>query len=238
MVFLQLKKETMNIQVLYEDNHLIAVNKPGGLLVQGDRTNDPILSDWVKKYIKDKYNKPGDVFLGTVHRLDRPVSGAVIFARTSKGLSRMNELFRERKIEKTYWAITQKETPELEGTLVHFLLKDTNKNKTKAYDRLSNRAAKAKRAELSYKLIGKLGHHNLLEIKLATGRPHQIRVQLAHIGCPIRGDLKYGAEKANENACIHLHSRSLSFIHPVTKKPIRIEAAAPNEQLWREFSRI
>jgi len=238
MVFLHLKKETMNIQVLFEDNHLIAVNKPGGMLVQGDKTNDPILSDWVKKYIKNKYNKPGDVFLGTVHRLDRPVSGAVIFARTSKGLTRMNELFRERAIEKTYWAITQKETPELEGTLVHFLLKDTTKNKTKAYDRMSNRAAKAKKAELSYKLIGKLGHHNLLEIKLKTGRPHQIRVQLAHIGCPIRGDLKYGAEKANENACIHLHSRSLSFIHPVAKKPIFIEAKAPNEQLWREFSRI
>jgi len=225
----------MSIQVLFEDNHLIAVNKPAGILVQGDKTGDSTLADWVKRYIKDRYNKPGDVFLGITHRIDRPASGVVIFARTSKALTRMNELFRERKIKKTYWAITRYETPDLEGELVHYLLKDTTKNKTKAYDRLSNRNAKAKKAILTYKLIGRLGEHRLLEIQLQTGRPHQIRAQLAKVGCPIKGDLKYGAEKPNQDGSIHLHSRSLSFIHPVKKEPVRIEGAVPNEQLWREF---
>jgi len=225
----------MSIQVLYEDNHLIAVNKPARMLVQGDKTGDSTIGDWVKRYIKDRYNKPGDVFLGIIHRLDRPVSGVVIFARTSKALTRMNELFRERSIKKTYWAITQTELPDLEGSLTHFLLKDTTKNKTKAYDRLSNRAAKAKKAELDYKLIGKVANHNLYEISLKTGRPHQIRVQLSKMGSPIRGDVKYGAEKGNEDGSIHLHSRSLSFIHPVKKEPVYIEADAPNEQVWRTF---
>jgi len=225
----------MNIQVLFEDNHLIAVNKPGGMLSQGDITKDATIGDWVKRYIKDRYNKPGAVFLGIIHRLDRPVSGVVIFARTSKALTRMNELFKKRAIEKTYWAITQHRPPELEDTLVHFLLKDPTKNKTKAFDKLSNRAGKAKRAELSYKVTSIVGEHHLLEVKLKTGRSHQIRTQLAKIGCPIRGDLKYGAEKANDDGCIHLHSRSLSFIHPVKKEPVRIEAAVPYEQIWREF---
>ncbi len=225
----------MSIQVLYEDNHLIAVNKPARMLVQGDKTGDSTLGDWVKRYIKDRYNKPGDVFLGVIHRLDRPVSGVVIFARTSKALTRMNELFRERSIKKTYWAITQTELPDLEGSLTHFLLKDTTKNKTKAYDRLSNRAAKAKKAELDYRLIGKVANHNLYEISLKTGRPHQIRVQLSKMGSPIRGDVKYGAEKGNEDGSIHLHSRSLSFIHPVKKEPVYIEADAPDEQIWRTF---
>lgn len=225
----------MNIKVLFEDNHLIAVNKPAGMLVQGDKTGDSTLGDWVKKYIKDKYKKPGDVFLGVIHRLDRPVSGVVIFARTSKALTRMNELFRERKIEKTYLAITQSELPELKGDLVHFLLKDTTKNKTKAYDRMSSRAAKAKRAELSYKMTGKVANHNLYEIKLKTGRPHQIRVQLAKMGSPIRGDVKYGSDQGNQDGSIHLHSRSLSFIHPVKKEPVHITAAIPNEQVWRTF---
>ena len=225
----------MRIQVLYEDNHLIAVNKPARMLVQGDKTGDSTIGDWVKRYIKDRYNKPGDVFLGVIHRIDRPVSGVVIFARTSKALTRMNELFRERSIKKTYWAITQTELPDLEGSLTHFLLKDTTKNKTKAYDRLSNRAAKAKKAELDYKLIGKVANHNLYEISLKTGRPHQIRVQLSKMGSPIRGDVKYGAEKGNEDGSIHLHSRSLSFIHPVKKEPVYIEADAPDEQVWRTF---
>ena len=225
----------MSIQVLYEDNHLIAVNKPARMLVQGDKTGDSTIGDWVKRYIKDRYNKPGDVFLGVIHRIDRPVSGVVIFARTSKALTRMNELFRERSIKKTYWAITQTELPDLEGSLTHFLLKDTTKNKTKAYDRLSNRAAKAKKAELDYKLIGKVANHNLYEISLKTGRPHQIRVQLSKMGSPIRGDVKYGAEKGNEDGSIHLHSRSLSFIHPVKKEPVYIEADAPDEQVWRTF---
>ena len=205
------------------------------MLVQGDKTGDSTIGDWVKRYIKDRYNKPGDVFLGVIHRLDRPVSGVVIFARTSKALTRMNELFRERSIKKTYWAITQTELPDLEGSLTHFLLKDTTKNKTKAYDRLSNRAAKAKKAELDYKLIGKVANHNLYEVSLKTGRPHQIRVQLSKMGSPIRGDVKYGAEKGNEDGSIHLHSRSLSFIHPVKKEPVYIEADAPDEQLWRTF---
>lgn len=225
----------MSIQVLFEDNHLIAVNKPAGMLVQGDITGDRTLADWVKLYIKDRYHKPGAVFLGIIHRLDRPVSGVVIFARTSKALTRMNELFRDREIEKTYWAITRHEPPDLEGELVHYLLKDTIKNKTKAYDKLSNRSAKAKKAILSYKLIGRLGEHRLLEVALKTGRPHQIRVQLAKVGCPIRGDVKYGGEKVNNDGNIHLHSRSLNFIHPVKKEPVRIEGALPNEQVWREF---
>jgi len=205
------------------------------MLVQGDITGDVTLADWVKRYIKDRYNKPGAVFLGIIHRLDRPVSGVVIFARTSKALSRMNELFRERKIEKTYWAITPHEPPDLEGELVHYLLKDTTKNKTKAYDRLSNRSAKAKKAELSYKLISRIAEHRLLEIQLKTGRPHQIRVQLSKVGCPIRGDLKYGAERPNNDGNIHLHSRRLVFIHPVKKEPVRIEGSTPDEQLWRSF---
>lgn len=225
----------MSIQVLFEDNHLIAVNKPAGLLVQGDKTGDVTLADWVKRYIKDRYKKPGAVFLGIIHRLDRPVSGVVIFARTSKALTRMNALFRDRAIEKTYWAITRHELPELKDELVHYLLKDTTKNKTKAYDRLSNRNAKAKKAVLSYQLIGRLGEHRLLEVELKTGRPHQIRAQLGKIGCPIRGDLKYGAERPNNDGNIHLHSRRLAFIHPVKKEPVRIEAATPNEQVWRSF---
>ncbi|MEM6317166.1 MAG: RluA family pseudouridine synthase [Bacteroidota bacterium] len=225
----------MNIHVLHEDNHLIAVYKPAGVLVQGDATGDSTLADWVKRYIKDRYNKPGDVFLGIIHRLDRPVSGVVIFARTSKALSRMNELFRERKIEKTYWAITSGRPEKLEGELIHYLLKDTAKNKAKAYDKPSRRNAKAKKAELRYKTIGVLGDHAVLAVYPKTGRPHQIRVQLAKMGNIIKGDVKYGADRPNEDASIYLHCHQMSFIHPVKKEPVSIKVKAPDLQMWREF---
>lgn len=223
------------IQILFEDNHLIAVNKPAGILVQGDQTGDKPLVDFVKLYIKDRYEKPGDVFLGVIHRLDRPASGVTIFARTSKALERMNRLFSERKIEKKYWAIVGKRPEPLYGHLTHFLLKDENKNVVKAYDKLSNRAKDAKQADLDYELTGEIGDCFLLEIDLQTGRPHQIRAQLAKIGCPIRGDVKYGYPKANRDGSIHLHCRSLSFIHPVKNEPVTITADPPEEQVWRLF---
>lgn len=225
----------MNIHVLYEDNHLIAVYKPAGLLVQGDATGDRTLGDWVKRYIKDRYNKPGDVYLGIIHRLDRPVSGVVLFARTSKALTRMNEAFRDRKVDKTYWAIVKNRPPELEGELVHYLLKDTTRNKTKAYDKRSNRNKKAKKSRLTYKTIGVLGDHAVLEVHPETGRSHQIRVQLAKMDCIIKGDVKYGADFPNEDASIYLHSHSLEFIHPVKKEPVKISVKAPELQMWQEF---
>lgn len=225
-----------NIQVLYEDNHLLAVNKPSGWLVQGDETGDPTLSDWVKEYIKIRYNKPGAVFLGVIHRLDRPVSGAVVFARTSKALSRMNKLFQERKIDKIYWAITGERPDPLEGRLTHYILKDRSRNVAKAYDQVGRRTEKAKKSTLDYKLLGQIGHHVLLEIKPHTGRPHQIRVQLSKIGLPIRGDFKYGFRPANQNGSIHLHCRSLAFIHPIKKEAVLIEADTPKDQIWDLFN--
>jgi len=226
----------MRFQVLYEDNHLIAVNKPGGTLVQGDATGDKTLGDQVKNYIKHKYKKPGDVFLGTIHRLDRPVSGVVVFARTSKALERMNKLFRDREVKKTYWAITNQQPDPIAGTLVDYIFKNSAKNKATALDRVSNRHPDAKRSELSYSLIGRIGHNVLLEVDPLTGRPHQIRVQLAKIGCAIRGDVKYGFHEANRDQCIHLHCRSLDFVHPVKKEPVHI-FADPNQKddVWREF---
>ncbi|RME92812.1 MAG: RNA pseudouridine synthase, partial [Bacteroidetes bacterium] len=184
----------MHFEVLYEDNHLIAINKPTGYLVQGDDTGDTPLVEMVKKYIKIRYDKPGAVFLGVIHRLDRPVSGVLLFARTSKALSRMNKLFQERKIEKVYWAITEEQPDPLEATLVHFIKKDREKNRVHVYAPDSRRAAGAKRAELSYRMISRIGSHYLLEVSLKTGRPHQIRGQLAKHGTPIRGDVKYGAK--------------------------------------------
>lgn len=227
----------MNIHVIHEDNHLIAVYKPAGVLVQGDITGDKTLADWVKRYIKDRYNKPGDVFLGIIHRIDRPVSGVVVFARTSKALSRMNEAFRERKVKKTYWAIIKGRPDHLEGKLVHYLTKDNTRNKAKAYQKLSkrNQSQNAKKAELSYKTIGVLGDHTLLEVYPKTGRPHQIRVQLAAMNCIIKGDIKYGADVPNKDASIYLHCHSLSFVHPVKKEPVTISAPAPMLQMWREF---
>lgn len=226
-----------NLQIIFEDNHLIAVNKPAGVLVQGDETGDEPLVEQVKEYIKIRYEKPGDVFLGVCHRIDRPVSGAVIFARTSKALERMNTLFRDRIIEKTYWAIV-KQRPEPEvNTLVHYLWKDREKNITKALDTLSRRHADAKEAELSYELLASIGEQHLLAVHPKTGRSHQIRAQLARIGSPIRGDVKYGFPQANRDQNIHLHCKKMSFMHPVQKVPVVIEADVPeNDQIWRLFA--
>jgi 23S rRNA pseudouridine1911/1915/1917 synthase len=223
------------IEVLYEDNHLIAINKAPGMLVQGDETGDPTLADEVKAYIKEKYAKPGEVFLGVIHRLDRPASGVTIFARTSKALERMNKLFAERDIKKTYWAITHHRPEPFEGHLKHFIVKDGSRNIIKVFDKLSSRSKNAKLAELDYELIGEIGENFLLKINLQTGRPHQIRGQLAKIGCPIRGDVKYGYPKGSRDGSIHLHSKYLSFEHPVTKEKVTITARPPDEQIWNLF---
>ena len=226
------------MQILFEDNHLIAVNKPAGWLVQGDQTGDKTLADFVKEYIKDRYNKPGDVFLGIIHRIDRPVSGVVVFARTSKALERMNRLFQERKVKKTYWAVTAERPEPIEGKLEHYLLKDHQKNKTKAYTQIGRRTAKAKLSTLDYHLLASIGDNHLLEVNPHTGRPHQIRVQLSTLGTPIKGDLKYGYRKPNVDASIHLHSRKLSFIHPVKKEPVEIVGNPPPDQIWQLFSHL
>jgi 23S rRNA pseudouridine1911/1915/1917 synthase len=219
--------------VLFEDNHLLAINKPAGILVQGDETGDKPLVEMAKEYIKQKYRKPGEVFLGVVHRLDRPVSGVVIFARTSKALTRMNELFRMRETEKIYWAVTDQQPSPPEAVLVHWLRKDEKKNKTTAFRRETQ---DTQRSELQYKLISKRNGHYLLEVCPVTGRPHQIRVQLASIGCPIAGDLKYGSSRATGDGSIALHARRLSFMHPVKKEVIAIEADLPDKDWWNEFA--
>ncbi|ELR70968.1 RNA pseudouridylate synthase, group 1 [Fulvivirga imtechensis AK7] len=218
--------------IVYEDNHLLIVNKPAGLLVQGDKSGDITLAEQAKLYVKEKYDKPGDVFLGVVHRLDRPVSGAVILARTSKALERMNKLFKERRIDKIYWAITTHRPPNTAGELVHWLKKNTKINKTTAFNK---EVSGSQKAVLSYKLIGRIGEHYLLEIKLMTGRPHQIRAQLAKMGCPILGDVKYGYNQPNKSGDIYLHSRSVSFEHPVKKQKMSFTAPVPNDQIWRLF---
>jgi len=219
-------------RILLEDNHLLVVNKLPSELVQGDQTGDEPLSERLKKYLKEKYQKPGNVFLGVVHRLDRPVSGAVIFARTSKALSRLNALVKERKIEKIYWAIVKNTPPEQAGTLKHFLVRDAKKNKSFAY---SNPVPNSKEARLSYRVIAQSDSYYLLEINLHTGRHHQIRAQLAAVGCPIKGDLKYGAPRSNKDASISLHARSLNFEHPVRKEPVHLTADPPDETLWNFF---
>jgi len=216
------------IEVLYEDNHLIAVNKKSGDIVQGDKTGDAPLSDFVKAYIKKEYNKPGEVFLGTIHRLDRPTSGIVLYARTSKALSRMNEQFREKEVQKTYFAVVNNPPPNNSGTLENFLQKNQKQNKS--YVTKNNNG---KHAILDYKLIKKLDNFYLLEIKPQTGRHHQIRVQLANIGCVIKGDLKYGAKRSNKDSSIHLLARTLKFTHPVGDKNIIIIAPTPmNDGIW------
>ena len=225
-----------DLDVLYEDNHIIAVNKSCSDIVQGDQTGDEPLSEKVKAYIKRKYDKPGDVFLGVVHRLDRPVSGVVIFARTSKALSRMNKMFQDKEVKKTYWAIVTELPEEEQAELRHYILKNSEKNKSHAYPK---ERAGTKLAILNYRLVSALKNSYLLEVDLKTGRHHQIRCQLAKIGCPIRGDMKYGFPRFNKNGGISLHSRRIEFIHPVKKERIIIVAEPPElENIWKEFSNV
>ena len=218
--------------VVYEDNHIIIVSKESGEIVQGDKTGDTPLSETVKQYIKEAYAKPGNVFLGVVHRLDRPVSGLVLFARTSKALPRLNKMFAEGDIHKTYWAIVANTPPQPEGTIVHWLVRNEKQNKSYAYD---HEVPNSKRAELDYKVIGKSDRYCLVEVVLKTGRHHQIRCQLAKMGCPIKGDLKYGAKRSNADGSICLHSRRMEFVHPISKKEIVVEAPVPNDNLWKSF---
>ena len=218
--------------VLYEDNHLIAVKKEPGSIVQSDKTGDETLAEEVKAYIKRKYKKPGDVFLGIVHRLDRPVGGVIVFARTTKALTRMNELFREKKIFKTYWAIVEEKPPREDGQLVNWLKKNQEKNRSRAYD---IEVKESKKAELTYRLMGRSKHYYYIEVHPKTGRHHQIRVQLAHLGCKIKGDVKYGAKRTNKDGSIHLFARSLSFIHPVKKEKLIIRSNPPMDPLWNEM---
>jgi 23S rRNA pseudouridine1911/1915/1917 synthase len=220
------------LSILYEDNHLIAVNKRPSDIVQGDKTGDKPLSEIVKDYIKKKYQKPGDVFLGVAHRIDRPVSGVVLFARTSKALERINEMFRDKKIQKTYWAVVKNRPPQNSGLLVNYLYKNEKLNKSFVTDATRKDASLC---ELEYKIIASSDTYFLLEINPHTGRHHQIRVQLAHMGCPIKGDLKYGFDRSNKDASIHLHARKISFIHPVKNEPIEIIAPPPDEVLWNYF---
>jgi 23S rRNA pseudouridine1911/1915/1917 synthase len=220
------------MEVVYEDNHIIIVNKQSGEIVQGDKTGDRPLSDIVKDYIKEKYQKPGAVFLGVVHRLDRPVSGLVVFARTSKALTRLNKMFAEGEVHKTYWALVKNAPQETEATLTHWLVRNEKQNKSYAY---ATEKPNAKKAILKYRLIGKSDNYSLLEVQLMTGRHHQIRCQLAAMGCPIKGDLKYGAPRSNPDGSISLLSRRIEFIHPVSKERITAEAPLPDDPLWQAF---
>ncbi len=220
------------IEVLHEDNHIIAVNKRPSDIVQGDKTGDAPLSDFVKKYLKEKYNKPGEVFVGTVHRIDRPVSGIVLFAKTSKALARLNAMFQTKEIQKTYWAVVKNKPKNISGKLVHYLIKNEAKNMSKGFEKETPGAL---RSELDYEMICSLDNYHLLEVKPLTGRHHQIRVQLSAMGCPIKGDLKYGFDRSNKDASIHLHARKIEFVHPVKKEPVVIIASPPNEVLWNEF---
>ena len=220
------------MEVVYEDNHIIIVNKRSGEIVQGDKTGDRPLSDIVKDYIKEKYAKPGAVFLGVVHRLDRPVSGLVVFARTSKALSRLNKMFAEGEVHKTYWAITKNAPRDNEGTLTHWLVRNEKQNKSYAYEQ---EKPNAKKAILKYHVLSHSDNYSLIEVQLLTGRHHQIRCQLAAIGCPIKGDLKYGAPRSNPDGSISLLSRRVEFVHPVSKETIIAEAPLPDDILWRAF---
>jgi len=221
------------LEILYEDNHLIAVNKNNNDIVQQDNTGDQSLEDKVKDYIKTKYNKPGNVYLGVCHRIDRPVSGVVLFAKTSKALARINKLFQEKKVEKKYWAIVKNKPEKEHDTLIHHIERNAKKNKSVA---LVKPSANSKIAELDYTIINRSDNYYLLEINLKTGRHHQIRAQLSKIGSPIKGDLKYGFDRSNNNGGISLHSKFLSFVHPVTKEKISIIAPLPNDSLWNYFS--
>ncbi|SFS99757.1 23S rRNA pseudouridine1911/1915/1917 synthase [Zhouia amylolytica] len=219
-----------NLQVLFEDNHIVVINKRAGDIVQGDKTGDTPLSDIVKDYLKEKYNKPGNVYLGVVHRLDRPTTGIVLFARTSKALPRLNKLFASKEASKTYWALVKNKPPHTQDTLTHWMVRNSKQNKSYAH---LNEVPDSKKAVLHYKVIKELDNYYLLEIDLETGRHHQIRSQLSAIGCPIKGDLKYGFNRSNPDASIHLHARKLSFVHPVKKEPVSIIAPLPNDPLWQ-----
>lgn len=221
------------MQVVYEDNHIIIVSKRSGEIVQGDKTGDTPLSETVKAYIKEKYAKPGNVFLGVVHRLDRPVSGLVVFARTSKALSRLNDMFREGSVHKTYWAITAACPAEEGATLTHWIVRNERQNKSYAYD---HEVPGSKKAILKYRVIGHSDRYHLLEIQLMTGRHHQIRCQLAAMGCPIKGDLKYGARRSNPDGSISLLARRIEFVHPVSRQAVTVEAPLPDDRLWREIA--
>ena len=218
--------------VVYEDNHIVVVNKTSSEIVQGDKTGDTPLSEMVKQYLKEKYNKPGNVFIGVTHRLDRPVSGLVVFAKTSKALPRLNEMFRNGEVKKTYWAIVKECPKETEGELVHYLVRNEKQNKSYAYDK---EVKNSKKAVLHYKLIGHSQNYYLLEVDLKTGRHHQIRCQLAKMGCPIKGDLKYGSPRSNPDGSICLHARTVQFVHPVSKEEIRLTAPVPEGNLWNGF---
>ena len=218
--------------VVYEDNHIIVVNKTSSEIVQGDKTGDTPLSEMVKQYLKEKYNKPGNVFIGVSHRLDRPVSGLVVFAKTSKALPRLNEMFRNGEVKKTYWAIVKECPKETEGELVHYLVRNEKQNKSYAYDK---EVKNSKKAVLHYKLIGHSQNYYLLEVDLKTGRHHQIRCQLAKMGCSIKGDLKYGFPRSNPDGSICLHARTVQFVHPVSKEMIQLTAPVPEGNLWNGF---
>ena len=218
-----------NLAILFEDNHFIIVNKKSGDIVQGDKTGDTPLSDLIKEYIKTAYYKPGNVFLGVVHRLDRPTTGIVVFAKTSKALERFNKMLRNKQVQKTYWAVVKNKPSKNEDTLIGFLKKNPKNNKSTFYN---SETEGSKKAILHYKLIKSLDNYHLLEVDLETGRHHQIRCQLASIGCPIKGDLKYGFDRSNKDASIHLHARKIEFIHPVSKEKINITAPTPNDPIW------
>lgn len=221
-----------NLQILHEDNHIVVINKRVGDIVQGDKTGDKPLSEIVKEYIKDKYHKPGEVFLGVVHRLDRPTTGIVVFARTSKALERLNKMFSERETKKTYWAVVKNMPPKEEDTLIHYIKRNEKNNTSKAHNK---EVPDSKKASLEYQIISKLKSYFALEIQLHTGRHHQIRCQLAAIGCPIKGDLKYGFDRSNTDGGIHLHARKLSFIHPVSKESLTIIAPVPEDVIWKSI---
>ena len=220
------------MEVIYEDNHIIIVNKAPGEIVQGDKTGDVPLVEIVKEWLKEKFNKPGNVFCGVVHRLDRPVGGLVIFAKTSKALARMNDMFRNGEVEKTYWALSRNRPPQEQDRLEHYIT-STEKN-NKSYASLTPKKD-SKKAVLSYKLLGASDRYNLIEVKLETGRKHQIRVQLSAIGCPIKGDLKYGDKRSNQDGSISLIARHIHFIHPVSGKEIDVTAPLPKDNLWQTF---
>lgn len=220
------------VTVVYEDNHIIVVNKASSEIVQGDKTGDVPLSDLVKSYLKAKYQKPGNVFVGVTHRLDRPVSGLVVFAKTGKALSRLNDMFRVGDVHKVYWAVVKNPPPSVSGQLQHWLVRNEKQNKSYAYER---EVKEGKKAVLDYRLISRSDNYYLLEVNLLTGRHHQIRCQLAKMGCPIKGDLKYGFPRSNPDGSISLHARKISFVHPVSKQLIELEAPLPEDKLWKSF---